>query len=39
MDRGYGKLRGKAFRIAHMGNVFRSDLEEYLNNFDEVLND
>ena len=39
MDRGYGKLRGKAFRIAHMGNVFRTDLEEYLNNFDEVLND
>ena len=38
MDRGYGKLRGKAFRIAHMGNVFRADLEEYLNNFDEVLN-
>jgi len=38
MDRGYGKLRGKAFRIAHMGNILRKDLTEYLNNFDEVLN-
>ena len=38
MDRGYGKLKGKAFRIAHMGNVLRSDLEEYLIYFDEVLN-
>jgi aspartate aminotransferase-like enzyme len=38
MDRGYGKLRGKAFRIAHMGNVMKKDLTEYLNNFDEVLN-
>ena len=38
MDRGYGKLRGKAFRIAHMGNVMKEDLTEYLNNFDEVLN-
>ena len=38
MDRGYGKLRCEAFRIAHMGNVMQSDLEEYLNNFDEVLN-
>jgi len=38
MDRGYGKLKGKAFRIAHMGNINRSDLEEFLINFDEVLN-
>ena len=38
MDRGYGKLKGKAFRIAHMGNILRSDLEEYLNYFEEVLN-
>ena len=37
MDRGYGKLRGKAFRIAHMGNVMMDDLTEYLLNFDEVL--
>jgi len=37
MDRGYGKLRGIAFRIAHMGNIMPKDLEEYLQNFDEVL--
>ena len=39
MDRGYGKLRGEAFRIPHMGNVHMEDLEEYLNVFDEVLKD
>lgn len=38
MDRGYGNLRGQAFRIAHMGNIFMEDLTDYLNNFDEVLN-
>ena len=38
MDKGYGKLRGKAFRVAHMGNVMREDLIDYLNNFDEVIN-
>ena len=37
MDRGYGKLRGKAFRVAHMGNVYMNDLVDYLNSFDEVL--
>ena len=37
MDRGYGKLRGKAFRIAHMGNIYMEDLEDYLNIFDEVI--
>ena len=37
MDRGYGKLRGDAFRIAHMGNVMMDDLKEYLKTFDEVL--
>ena len=37
MDRGYGKYKGKAFRIPHMGNIYMNDLEEYLNNFDEVL--
>ena len=26
MDRGYGNLRGKAFRIAHLGNIYQSDL-------------
>ena len=37
MDRGYGKLRGKVFRIPHMGNVFMDDLKEYLENLEEVL--
>jgi aspartate aminotransferase-like enzyme len=37
MDCGYGNLRGKAFRVAHMGNVYMNDLVEYLNKFDEVL--
>ena len=37
MDRGYGPLRGKAFRIAHMGNVYMSDLKDYLSAFDEVI--
>ena len=27
MDRGYGKLKGKAFRIPHMGNIYLSDLK------------
>ena len=38
MDRGYGKLRGKAFRIAHMGNIMLDDLIEFLQQFNEVLN-
>ena len=37
MDRGYGKFKGKAFRIPHMGNVYMNDLQEYLSIFDEVL--
>lgn len=37
MDRGYGDLRGKAFRIAHMGNIFQEDLNEYLNKIDQIL--
>ena len=37
MDRGYGNLRGKAFRIAHMGNIYQSDLIKYLHDFDKVL--
>jgi len=39
MDRGYGKLRGEAFRIAHMGNIMLDDIKEYLQHFDEVIND
>ena len=37
MDRGYGSLRGKVFRISHMGNIFPQDLNEYLENFEESL--
>ena len=37
MDRGYGSLRGKVFRISHMGNIFPQDLNEYLKNFEESL--
>ena len=39
MDRGYGNLRGKAFRIAHMGNIYKTDLLEYLAEFDRILLD
>ena len=37
MDRGYGKLQGQVFRVAHMGSVMMEDLKEYLNVFDQVL--
>ena len=37
MDRGYGVLRCKAFRIAHMGNIYINDLTEYLKVIDELL--
>ena len=37
MDRGYGKLRYKTFRISHMGNIYLEDLKEFLNIFDKVL--
>jgi len=37
MDRGYGNLRGKVFRIPHMGNIYMDDLVEYLNVIDEVI--
>ena len=37
MDRGYGILRTKAFRISHMGNIYMDDLIEYLEIFDEII--
>ncbi len=37
MDRGYGSLRGKAFRIPHMGNIYMEDLEEYLDEFEKAM--
>ena len=39
MDRGYGALRCKAFRIGHMGNIYMEDLIEYLNIIDELLDE
>ena len=39
MDRGYGDLKGKVFRIPHMGNIFMKDLTEYLEIFKECIND
>lgn len=37
MDKGYGKIKGKTFRIAHMGDMQPSELEEVLAGLDEFL--
>lgn len=37
MDKGYGKIKGKTFRIAHMGDMEVSTLEEVLSGLDEFL--
>jgi aspartate aminotransferase-like enzyme len=37
MDKGYGKIKGKTFRIAHMGDMQMSTLEEVLAGLDEFL--
>jgi aspartate aminotransferase-like enzyme len=37
MDRGYGRLRGEVFRIAHMGAVTSVGLAEFLDAFDAAL--
>jgi predicted phosphoserine aminotransferase len=37
MDKGYGKIKGKTFRIAHMGDMQLSTLEEILSGLDEFL--
>lgn len=37
MDRGYGKIRGETFRIAHMGDMQPAMLEEVLADLDEFL--
>ena len=34
---GYGKLKGQAFRIAHMGDRTPEELAEYLAAIDDVL--
>jgi predicted phosphoserine aminotransferase len=37
MDKGYGKIKGKTFRIAHMGDMQITVLEEVLSGLDEFL--
>jgi aspartate aminotransferase-like enzyme len=37
MDQGYGKIKGKTFRIAHMGDMQPTELEEVLSGIDEYL--
>ena len=37
MDRGYGNLKGKAFRIPHMGNIYMEDLKDYINEFEKEI--
>ncbi len=37
IDEGYGKIKGKTFRIAHMGDMQVTMLEEYLSGLDEFL--
>lgn len=37
MDKGYGKIKGKTFRIAHMGDMHSTELEEILSGLDEFL--
>ena len=37
MDRGYGKLRGEVFRIAHMGAVTPHQVETYLATIDRLV--
>ncbi len=37
MDKGYGKIKGKTFRIAHMGDMQPEMLEEVLSGLDEFL--
>ena len=34
---GYGPLKGKTFRIAHMGDLLLNDIEEILSVLDETL--
>lgn len=36
-DIGYGKLKGKVFRVAHMGDRTLAELQEYLSTIDGIL--
>jgi aspartate aminotransferase-like enzyme len=37
MDKGYGKIKGKTFRIAHMGDMPTTTLQEVLDGLDAFL--
>ncbi len=37
MDKGYGQIKGKTFRVAHMGDTQPSTLQDFLNGLDEFL--
>jgi predicted phosphoserine aminotransferase len=37
MDKGYGKVKGKTFRIAHMGDMQTTELEDILSGLDEFV--
>lgn len=37
ISNGYGKLKGKCFRIAHMGDIQISEIKELLTEIDEIL--
>jgi aspartate aminotransferase-like enzyme len=37
MDKGYGRIKGKTFRIAHMGDMQAAMLEEVLAGLDEFM--
>ncbi len=37
IDKGYGKIKGQTFRIAHMGDMPVTTLEEYLGGLDDFL--
>ena len=39
MDKGYGKIKGKTFRIAHMGDMQPSTLEEILSGLGRISGD
>jgi len=34
---GYGDLKGKTFRIAHMGDMTEQDIKELLEDIDEII--
>ncbi len=36
-DNGYGKLKGKTFRIAHMGDMQLADLQDFTAQIDDIL--